>query len=950
MRPQSKRKLIAGLISAAGAAVLALGSLTAGAFAAPNPGPGDGPQTANVPYVAWVGEHVRLVACDPSINADGYANIQFANFQVEDWSGYQFQPPTPDGDAGNNLGEIFDPGPAAFFASSEPAHRIGEGESEGCVATDYKSLNPGLSRIRLDVRNWSTHEIVFSHQFLVIWLTVNTPTLAEAGTERNINADGSPGENVIQSQANPSDLANYLGDPAGNGKFTPSPFPGTPATKGQNTGLVQIKVTGSFPVVGESPLSNILPGGTGSEPGKDLYTLPDDWATLAGVLASSSEETEPPGTNPSLWDIHGTAIEGTTSNEAEPLNDALSADFFRPAFGDNTSGATATVGPFDPQAANETLLSDGRLNADDTPMPAMRIDVTLAGNEGGSSLGGVGQIAGASKAVVYSHDLTGNAAAGGNLYNPYYGAYIPATDRPVAEASGVTGPSPGGDFPGFLNKHPEPYTFWNSVRNGNYLSPESTGCLRSTGVQPSEYQTPEGYRSETFYTDERGEVYLTYKPGDGFYLNHFPVFAGNEGESETGKIIKNADGGCDLKGLFEQTIGESSISATAVYPYEPVDYPAVKTATPLVKTVRSLWEKEWFQFPKGPGANEQSIRIVVAKAQDINGYPFVGETVCFVAPNGGTLSHFPGETVEDAKGVLGFGEDSVTVGPSTIVHPEGKEGKLCETTNSNGLAAIEVTNSTLKEVDLNVEYVEEGIIRDHAVSFITEAEEKAAKEKAAKEAEEKKKAEEKAAAEKKNHEEEVAKETQRREEEAAKKKTREEEEAAKTKAREAEEAANTKAREEAEAAEKAKLAEEVAKKEKTAEEAKAKEEATKKSNEEAAAAEKKKNEEAAAAEKKANEEAAATEKKANEEAAAAEKKKNEEEVAKLAKAAAATTSGATTTSSSSAPLLFTPVPNTLPSSNTVGGARKASKSKGKKGHKATKKKGKKKGKKSAKKK
>ena len=41
-------------------------------------------------------------------------------------------------------------------------------------------------------------------------------------------------------------------------------------------------------------------------------------------------------------------------------------------------------------AAPETLISDGTLNADDAPMPAMRIDVSLAPNEGG--LNGVGEI------------------------------------------------------------------------------------------------------------------------------------------------------------------------------------------------------------------------------------------------------------------------------------------------------------------------------------------------------------------------------------------------------------------------------------------------------------------------------------------------------------------------------------------------------------------------------
>jgi hypothetical protein len=730
--------MFTGLASATAAAAFAIGTLAAGAVAAPNPGPPlttnpDGPQTSNIPYVAWVGEHVRLVACDPAISSE--RSIQFVNYQIEDWSGYQFQPPNPDGDSGNNLNEAFNPGPAAFFTSSEPAHELSGEEQDGCVATDYKSLNPGLARIRVVVRNQETHQVVFSHQFLVIWLTANKPVLHES-------AVFSSGSEVFQSELNSTghaNLASFLGDPSGNGVFTPTPFI---SRLQDDKGLVQIRVTGSFPVVNESPLSNLL--------ASPAYTLPADWATLAGALASSSEETEPPGTEPKLWDIHGTpggAGEGeetavnalgdpskvcksgfvgagssTDNCNGNGEEDPLTSKFSR-VFGDLTSGLTATTGPFDPQAANETLLSDGRLNADDAPMPAMRIDVSIAKNAGGSDLGGVGQIDGADKAVIYSHDFTGGTTAH-NLYNPYYGAYIPATDRPgVNEVSGIDGPSPGGDFPGFLNEHPEPYTFWDAVQSSNFRRSEPTRCLRRENGEPREYLTPSGPLSRTVYTDERGEAYLTYTPGNQFYLNHLISSA-----EEEGKIFKNEDGGCDLKGMFEEVIGESSISASAVYPYEPVDYRSQTSETPLVKRVISRWEKEWFEFPKGPGINERSIRIVVAKAQDIDGRPFVGEVVCFVAPNGGVVSHFPGNEVFDGKDQLGFGVRSVIVGPSSIVHPDGKEGKLCETTNENGLVAIEVINSTLDEVDLNVEYVEENIIRDHNVDFTEVVEEKGKKE------------------------------------------------------------------------------------------------------------------------------------------------------------------------------------------------------------------------------
>jgi len=779
MRSSRTRKWTAGLSAAAGAAVLAMSSLTAGAVAAPNPGPGgDGPQSANVPYVAWIGEHVRLVACDPSINS----GLQYANFAVEDWSGYQFQPPTPDGDAGNNLGQIFDPGPSAFFTSSDADHATGEEGQEGCVATDYKSLNPGLSRIRLVVREQGTDRVVYSHQFLVIWLQANKPVLSEA------SLTGS-GTETFQSQLNGTgqyNLSRYLGDPAGDGTLHPSPFDPETAPN-QEKALIQIKVTGTFPVVKESPLSNILANSS--------YTLPDDWAALAETLASSSEETEPPGSNPGLWDIHGSPGTGNGNGNAATTEGPLKADFFRPAFGNFTSGETATVGPYDSEAANETLLSNGELNADDAPMPALRIDVRLAKNTGGSDLGGVGDISGASKALIYSHNFDGDAGAEGNLYNPYYGEYIPSTDRPVNEASGIDGSSPGGDFPGFLNKHPEPYTFWTSVLSSEPREAgHPTGCLRrapgrSTDATPEDdYFTPGGgFLRETFYTDERGEAYVTYTPGDGFYFERLGV------SSDTNE-------GCDLASLYEQEIGHASISATDVYPYEPVDYRS-ETSEPLVKTVKSLWLKETYEFPKGTTAADQNIRIIVAKAQDIDGNPFVGEEVCFNTTADSGIASFDGHLV-DTEGLLGFGAGTtVYLSGSSVIDPSDEgSNHLCERTNSQGLAAIEVTNSTESEVDVTTHYINEGITRDHMFSFAGNAGSVKAEEaaKKTKEENEAKRAAE-AAAEKKADEEATAKEE-------AEHKTTAEIEAAK-KAREEKAAAAEAQRKKAAEEEAAKLAE-----------------------------------------------------------------------------------------------------------------------------------------------
>ncbi len=718
VRPQRKRMIVTGFASVVGAALLVMGLLTASAFAAPNPGPPltsnpDGPQSANIPYVAWVGENVRVVVCDPAIGYD--EDLQFANFSVEDWSGYQFQPPSPDGFAGNNIFELFDPGPSAFFPSSEPAH-----EEDGCVATIYKSLDPGLARIKVDVRNYADpQEPVFSYQFLVIWLTANKPVLHEA------SVDGG-GTEVFQKELNWNgrhNLWHFLGDPSGNGEFAPSPFEGNPEE--EDLGLVQIKVSGNFPVKEEAPLHNILP--------KTEYTLPADWQELAGTLSSSTEATDEPGDDPGLWDIHGSpglAGEGeetrlgTAPEECEhgyPSGSTSSTDNcnggsteFSRVFGDLTSEPTATVGPFDPQLANQTLLSDGRLNEYDAPMPAMRIDLAIAPSN--HTLGGVGQLKEVLKSKIYSHDFAGTTTPN-NLYNPYYSTYLPATDRPgYNEVSGIAGPDHGADFPGFLDEHPGPYPFWKFVpsytsENSN-REEEATKCARRLLPTYEEYASPKGHLIETLYTDENGEAYAIYKPGDAFYLNRLV---------EEGKIEKNSDGGCDLKGVYGQEIGKALISATAIYPYQPVDYPSAKSEESLEKKIFSKWEKEWFVFDKCASSDCDSVRIVVAKAQDIDGRPIKHEKVCFsVAGFEGAEAYYgepPSETLQDPDETV-FGKSS---GKSVLylggTGPEEHEavGELCLHTNDEGLAAIELDNGSFMGVDLPVNFKGEGIIRDHEV-------------------------------------------------------------------------------------------------------------------------------------------------------------------------------------------------------------------------------------------
>ncbi len=315
-----------------------------------------------------------------------------------------------------------------------------------------------------------------------------------------------------------------------------------------------------------------------------------------------------------------------------------------------------------------------------------------------------------------------------------------------------------------------------------------------------------------------------------------------------------------------------------MYPYEPVDYPAL-TSEPIVKTVSSLWLKEIYEFPKGTNTADQNVRIVVAKAQDIDGYPFVDETVCFHAQQESGVLQFTG-SVTDTNGVLeGEPGKTVNLGGTTVVpSPIPSEGEFCETTNSQGLAAIELQNSSFSSVDLTSLFVNEGITRDNSIDFSTNPA-------GVKEAEEKKKAEEKAAEETKKTEEKKKTEESK---EAAEKKDKEEE-TAKNEARATEEAAKQKVREEEVTAEK--ITEEESNSQK-------------------------------AAEKKSNEEQAAAEAKTHKE----EIEKLTEEIEKLSKTAVAP---AAVVSSGAPPLLYTPVAGTVGLSNTVATTASAGK-----GHKA----------------
>jgi len=822
-----KLAMKAALGSLVAAAILGMGAVSASA--APNPGYGtggstvvygggptiynndpsypselfaDGPQTANVPTLAWVGEEVRLVACDRNIRTLPFeGDFQTAEFNVEEWTGDQAFAATPtfDGSEASNT-FVSNTGGASFFfpsgfsATSDPY--------KGCVSANIKSLHAGLSIVKLDVNQQSVGgpsdgnnggngggsldpTVVYSQQFVVIWMTPSSPTISEASVT-SLGHPGTPGTDApptlfdqltglgttnatgtcpatVPPSPVPSALNNcsgFLGDPSGNGVFSPDQWGAVGGTGGSNdaanytpstnNGLVDIRVTGSFPIEDAPPSTT-----NAQFFGQPSFTLPNDWAKLAGILATSSIQNT--GIEPDLWDIHGgptntplmhvaglsdicssanvfTSLTDSVDSCANNGNGIGNNHAFSRVFGDVTNGPGGTVGPYDTQAPNETLLSDGKLNSDDAPMPALPVTVSLTNPD---ALGG---LYGVAKWLIYSHDFNGSpsptaaqtatnpvaltnsadgAAAGtGNLYNPFYSEYIPSTTRPINEGSGVTGVygehfdyvpdgSSGNDFPGFANGDTDPYTFWTALEAGTTDGPAvSNGCMEddpSLGQSeefrhqaPSQayvdginyYATPDYPTTVLVYTDERGEAYVDYNPGTGFYY--------------TPPTNPDVDGACMPTG----TLGTATIQAQANYPYQTVPYKTPAASNTITKTVVSQWSKTLTALPKDNNSGN-NVSVVVAHAQNINGQAFSGEEVCLQAPPAEFVQWIGPEAVDTAGGFDLSGSEKSHDNPSTLTNSS------CGYTGTAGNVAFDVSGSqSPTNVDVQAEFMTEHVLED----------------------------------------------------------------------------------------------------------------------------------------------------------------------------------------------------------------------------------------------
>ena len=679
-----KKMLLGAMAAMALVAVAGVSTASATTPAAPTgklPTMGYSTQDANVPYLAWRGEHVRLVGCDEVSFPEGSS----ATWMLED-------PPND---------PVFQPG--LDMAST----RI----DSNCASATWISQKAGVAFIKLIVRNSGGTDI-FEKQFIVGWMQLLKPTVVGGG---DVNAG-----DFCQNMDNRI-TADFIGlyGPYSNCWHDPQ----DPRHR------VQVTVKGYLPL--ENDFSE---WGLG-----DHLTLPDDWGKWAAVMARSTSDHNVVDAMTN-WDIHddSLATEGHTITTplgsqcpADPTVEEIYTNFdavdncttgdasggFSTVFG-YQSHAGYTIGPWDPVYPYDTMLSDGKVDAGDAPMPAAQIDVTVHENNTAdkTDISGVGYLYPSYKTDVYSRDGLGTVKAH-NLYAPFYSQYIPATSRPVDAAGGPYGsPPPSGidgsgdadGFNGFLWNGQ--YNNWQFAWENSFHPNADSKCLFSQ-VLPGAYEKfrplPYGTSSVSVYTDESGEANVNYVPGLGMYFDNL-------------NPNKNLNGGCDLEGI--DPIGKAQIDVTARYPYQPVTIPDV-AGDPANFTVHNLFKKTLTVYSKGADSNgitsNSVAKIVLAHAQDIDGSPLAYELVCWMADKNAEgfrvyAGSLPAPTADDPNAVI-------TLDPWHALLTTGKDpwgiNRLCTFTDEWGNSAIEVFNSNKTSVDVIAEFVNEGILRDTFANF-----------------------------------------------------------------------------------------------------------------------------------------------------------------------------------------------------------------------------------------
>jgi hypothetical protein len=431
--------------------------------------------------------------------------------------------------------------------------------------------------------------------------------------------------------------------------------------------------------------------------------MPTDWAALAGLLAVDNDNPANPGPQQGAgptarWDIHddNALTEGHVPATGCPIGTATTvdavdncvgggpfADVYSRLFGINTTTgarlgdhAGSGIGPFDPTDPS-TLLSDGKLDASDAPMPAAPVYLTLAGD--------VGSIDSANKWQLYSRDGTG-APTAHNLYAPYYAEWIPSTGKSDF-ASGIDGPALGNNFPGFQNAQGEPYVFWQAIPEVTRGGP-ANACHDALG---GNIPTPTGNSEVIVYTDEHGQAEALFDPTAGFNL------------------AVSANNLCPA--IAASATFTATINAEVKYPYQPASVAAAGITTPprpaaLTKTVTTAGSKVLSCVPKGTNS-----AFCVESITDIFGNPVAGAPVMFTANSFGNAN-----IQADATAFGGF--DTTGQGPAQSTN---NESAVQLSTGANGQAGVLITDSLLGDcVNLRAENLGTRFNGNPGISVFTE--------------------------------------------------------------------------------------------------------------------------------------------------------------------------------------------------------------------------------------
>ena len=118
-----------------------------------------------------------------------------------------------------------------------------------------------------------------------------------------------------------------------------------------------------------------------------------------------------------------------------------------------------------------------------------------------------------------------------------------------------------------------------------------------------------------------------------------------------------------------------------------------------------MFTKTLASYPKGPGEANSNARIIVARAIDVDGTPFVNERVCF---NVGNLA-------DGAFPYFGTLAPGITIGGSEA--PLKGNADSCSYTDANGRAAVEVLNSDPEVINVIADFDPEGLLRSIDADF-----------------------------------------------------------------------------------------------------------------------------------------------------------------------------------------------------------------------------------------